>query len=53
MNNREIKQGLDGFFYMIFSWTDDAWEYAERYNLQIACFDGYENAVRLHDTIGY
>jgi len=47
-----VKQGIDGYFYMIFNHTDDAWEYAEKYDLCIACFGGYENAVKLHDLIG-
>jgi len=44
--------GLNGLIYGIFENTSDAWDYAEKYDLQIACFSGYENAVLLQRSIG-
>lgn len=43
---------LDGFFYAVFDDTDDAWNYFETNGGMIACFNGYENAVRLTETLG-
>ena len=53
MKSYYFKQGNDGYFYIIFDDTDDAWSYSEVNGGCISCFDGYENAVRLHDLIGF
>lgn len=44
--------GLSGMWYIVFKNSDSAWDYAETYGGDIACFNGYENAVTLFETIG-
>jgi len=44
--------GLDGMWYIVFKNSDHAWDYAETYGGEIACLNGYENAVSLFETIG-
>lgn len=42
-----MARGNDGFYYAVFDCTDDAYDYSEKYDLEIACFNGYENACKL------
>lgn len=44
--------GYSGMLFAVFSSTDAAWAYAEETGGDIACFDGFENAVCCFETLG-